>query len=60
MSDFKDKMIQHAESNPDNWITRKCCECGTAVKINLVLDKAEATGESPVYCDDHNPAGRDN
>lgn len=58
MSDFKDKMIQDAESNPDNWTTKKCCECQAPVRINLILDQAEASGESPVYCEEHHPAGR--
>jgi hypothetical protein len=44
MSDFKDKMIQDAESNPDNWITKKCCECGTPVRV-MISDEAVMNGE---------------
>jgi len=54
MSDYKDKMIEDSESDPDNWITRKCCECPTLVRI-MVTDEAVMSGESPVYCDEHNP-----
>jgi hypothetical protein len=50
MSDIKDKIIEAAENDPDNWITRKCVVCNTAVRINFKLDPASADPDEPFTC----------
>jgi hypothetical protein len=46
MSQIKDRIIEEAESNPDNWITRKCVVCNTPVKLNIKLDARADPKES--------------
>jgi hypothetical protein len=56
MSKSKDEWASGIEGDRNNWVTMKCCVCGKPIRVNLVVDRAVASGEEPVYCEDHQPA----
>ncbi len=46
----EDEQIELALKDPKNWITRKCCICGEAVRINKILDRTMADPKEPFTC----------